>query len=122
MNRTNQWGLFIVLSLAPLHALADQCAYVTEQQAQDAAKLVRIGDKVTQYCEPCGDGSKVTETVSSVGYASVNYMQFFGLTINGKPVDLAYTYLRTSTAVDANMAYLVGCPASGVSMFLKVTH
>lgn len=109
----------VLVSLTSIEAMADQCAYITKDQARDAAKLLKIGDTITEYCEPCGDSARRTIEVTSIGYAPVGYENWYELQVNGKGVDLAYTFLRTSSVVDSNLSFLVGCPAQGVSIFLK---
>ena len=108
-------GLMMVLTLgvgfSSSTAWADQCAALTETQAQMALRLLRVGDNVVRYCEPCGDpvagapfAVQTVEVKEKWGYPSVH--------INGASVDLAYIYAAQPDGTYENLAALAGCPSS----------
>ena len=39
----------------PVSALADQCAWITKDQAREAVHYAQKGQKFVDFCEPCGD-------------------------------------------------------------------
>lgn len=105
-------------------AAADQCAVIDRAQAEAFTKMVSVGDTVGSLCEPCG------ETVTEIGSVPQEYVQSISIQpfdnggavtveINGKTADLAYTYVNTTRhawySVSINAAFLVGCPAQGVT-------
>ena len=109
----------IVLAMAGT-AYADQCAWIDAKAAAKAEKLLANQPKVIEFCEPCGDKAPgAPETASSVevvtpssGYKEVQ--------INGRGVDLAYTYVQTSPRTYKNLAKLAGCEAFDVSPSLDI--
>jgi hypothetical protein len=119
--------LFLVPCVAILYnsvAYADQCAYVTKEQAASFAKLVTIGETLYHLCEPCGDSTETNSEkkieVTSVGYRAAGYMDYYEVVINGQAVDLAYIYKETArldkkNKVLVNAALLVACQTSGVT-------
>lgn len=112
----------IVLCLSGA-AFADQCAYVSQEQAESFARMISIGDTVYHLCEPCGDSTETQSEeaikVESIAIESVGGDQAEVL-INGRGMDLAYLYLVTAelgsnNIVLTNGASVVACPASGVT-------
>lgn len=114
-------ALLAVLAVlaVPSLALADQCAWVSAQQARDAAKAAVSGRKYIDYCEPCGDQigrvrAKVIETVSVKEASDGTSRELF---VNGDAKDLAYVFVQTSEGASGfeNLAALAGCRTEGVS-------
>lgn len=99
---------FVLLSL-PGIALADQCAYVTQQQAQLAANLLTINPNYVSYCEPCKDASKKAIHVTAALAKPVGYEDYWGLYADGENVDLAYAYINIGEAKAVSLAKLTGC-------------
>ncbi len=101
-------------------AHADQCQWISEAEAAKAASLLAKKPKVIAFCEPCGD------EVPGVPFAAQRVAveradgDFKTVVIDGKAVDLAYTYVQTSDRWYQNVAALVGCPVEGVSLLLEV--
>ncbi len=101
-------------------AHADQCAWNEDAHATKAKTILAKHPKVIEFCEPCGEkapgepyiASTVTIDSPAAGYKEVS--------INGKPIDLAYTFVQVSSTKYKNLAKLAGCPASGVSASLKI--
>ena len=99
---------------------ADQCAWITDAQAAKAAAILAKHPKVIAFCEPCGDKAPGEPAVASSADVTTPEAGYREVTINGSPVDLAYTYVQTSPTRYANLAKLAKCPATGVSPFLTV--
>lgn len=120
---------FAVLAAGP--AAADQCSYVSLNAAIGATELIKIGSYVMHHCEPCGNLSKKTELVTEINYAMVKSPfvppgQYYQVSINGNPVDLAYLFWQTKGqmadddfAVFTNVSKMVGCASTDVSSFLQ---
>ncbi|MEF2155073.1 hypothetical protein V3390_02345 [Luteimonas sp. FXH3W] len=100
--------LALCVSMAPRLANADQFEYNTLKDAVAAMQIVNMAGQVKYYCAPCGDKQARNATVDSTGIALVwdpvgpssnrpyvaDGRQYWELEINGKPVDLAYIYIR----------------------------
>ena len=107
--------LAIGILFATAHAArADQCELVTEAQAE-TAKLIIKGAESTfvSFCEPCRDKAASIARASSVEVRKDH--DKFSLYLNGKPVDLAYTYFPLPRRQFRNLAIAVGCAVEGVS-------
>lgn len=104
-------------SLAPGLASADQCAYVTKAQADDAFALVTAGATIVDFCEPCGDQpqSVKVETVTS---AETGFENTWEVSVNGRGIDLAYTFIENGDGNWVNLSKMVDCPSDGVSCLL----
>lgn len=101
-------------------ARADQCAWNEEAHATKAKTILAEHPKVIEYCEPCGDkapGEPYVASSVTIGSPAAGYKE---VSINGKPIDLAYTYVQVSSTRYKNLAKLAGCPATGVSASLKI--
>ncbi|MBY0516641.1 MAG: hypothetical protein K2P81_07030 [Bacteriovoracaceae bacterium] len=108
-------SLFAVMCLvvaAPV--FADQCAYVTKQQAKKAVIALINAKEIHELCEPCGETVAQKVVLKSIAMNPTNYQGTYEVTVNGKGIDAAYTYVNKS-----NLAFAVGCPASDVSRTLK---
>lgn len=112
----------IPISLAALGgtAHADQCQWVDKAVAAKAAAILESSPKVIAFCEPCGDTvpgiPEVAERVEVVT-PDAGFRELF---VNRRGVDLAYTYVQTSSVQYANLAALAGCDAHGVSPTLAI--
>lgn len=105
--------LTLVLLLALLGvARADQCAYVTQRQAELAATLLSINPNYISYCELCKDASGKAIHVTSAIAKPVGEQEYWGLFADGKNVDLAYAYIDIGETKAVNMARLTGCPVT----------
>jgi hypothetical protein len=99
-------------------AHADQCQVVNKDQATWAQKHIKASGKIISWCEKCTPNTKSAPTAAT----NVKTTPFKGgsdveIVVNGKSIDLAYTYVQTGADTWANLAFLVGCPASGVQPF-----
>jgi hypothetical protein len=118
------WLLPISLSIAiPLlggTAHADQCAWVTKAQADKAQQILTSSSKFIEYCEPCGDPAPGIPQHIENANVMVPAASYWEVTLNGKPSDLAYVFVKTSDTEYKNLAKLAGCPVTGVSASLTV--
>lgn len=110
-------------------AMADQCAYIEKAQAEKAMETIKVGDQLVSYCEPCGESSSIKgsgklEIVSTVSSEPTGYENTHEVKVNGKGIDLAYTFIKKKTFWDKiglgskkynNLSKLVGCPSEAVS-------
>lgn len=113
-----KWLIPISLAVLGGTAHADQCQVLDAAQAYKAASILAGAPHVIDFCEPCGDQvpgiPEVAHRVEVVGTGTHE------LAINGRTVDLAYTYVQTSPRQYTNLAALAGCEATGVSPTLAV--
>lgn len=81
---------------------ANQCAYVTKNYAQKTTdvlgKEIDTTTTVASWCEPCGETKadakkKIGEKIKSVQITHTGYEDFYEIHINGRSVDMAYTYV-----------------------------
>jgi hypothetical protein len=120
----------LLLVLLGNTAFADQCEWVTKDQAERAAALFRAGPaSFLEYCEPCGETAPTKNSpkpiaVDSNGRRSVEVRAvddgYFSLFINGASVDLAYSFYKRGLADWKNVAKTVGCEATGVSSSVRI--
>lgn len=114
--------LFTVATLFSVKAMADQCAYISQAEAERAALLLQKGSVIAEYCEPCGDTQAVVKSVKTLSVARVADGQYREVSINGKGLDLAYLYLQIAPGKKVNVAQAIGCEtldASTVSSVIK---
>lgn len=99
--------------------LADQCQWVTKEQADAAMSHLKKGIEILSYCEPCesdkGHLLKIYDLAVGIADASSGY---YAIKVNGNEQDLAYTFVKDGN-VYKNLAKLSKCPATGVSLELK---
>ncbi|MEA5535127.1 hypothetical protein [Crocosphaera sp. XPORK-15E] len=101
-------------------AYADQCSYVEKEQALKAVSFLSLNQQIYLFCEPCGEKVPRSVTIESVAAGTVGYQDFWQVSINGKGVDLAYTYVPSSLEQKPiNLAALSGCSAGDVSPFIS---
>ena len=116
--------LVLVASLlAASTAHADQCQTVTPAQAADAVKLL-TGALITLNCPPCNDPPiAVVPTVKPGKIAQHPSSAVKGMStvaLDGKDVDLAYTWILTGKATFTNVAQAVGCETKDVPGFMTI--
>ncbi len=113
----------MALALSPLAVWADQCAYVSKVQANDAAHYLPVGGRFVPFCEPCG-AKRFPVKHPQLAKTSVAHLlpvsetgldqDYWELQVNGDGVDLAYIYVRQTDGSFINLAHLAGCPTTGV--------
>lgn len=109
-----------VCGLSARAAHADQCAWVSPRVAERASQALAGDAVVLDYCQPCGEVAPgEPRPVGQVSLRSVGdgYQE---VVLDGRGIDLAYTYLRTAPDRFENLAALSGCPATGVSARIGV--
>lgn len=111
-------SLIFTLAIAfSASAFADQCSYISGTMAKRAALLLQNGAEIAELCQPCGEqiaNAKVS-VARSVKSGSTGYQSYQQVSINGKGVDLAYTYVKVAPNKYVNVAKAIGCKADGVS-------
>lgn len=115
-------GIGFTLTLGSA-AYADQCAYTSKQQAIAAVTRLDEGQTIYELCEPCGDTVPRTLKIKSVSAGTVGYEFLWGVKVNDRNIDLAYTYVNDSNNKNrkVNLANLASCPASDVSSSIFLT-
>lgn len=115
---------FAVAASLPAAALADQCAWMTKDQAREATHFAEKGLKFVDLCEPCGD---VLEKVSVSTIESASARQTADgvheeLMINGEAKDVAYVFVESvaGSGEFENLASLAKCDTSDVSPKITV--
>jgi hypothetical protein len=120
MEEAMKSWLAVALVLVSQTARADQCEWIDAGVAQKAQAILAKQPLVIEFCEPCGDkapGTPAQAKTVAIGSPQSGYKE---IQINGKAVDLAYTYVKTSGMKFENLAMLSGCPAQDVSPSLTV--
>lgn len=107
----------VILLSCSFSALADQCQLITAAQAKQAALLMQKGSEVVSLCEPCGEkaASAKISVVSSAKAKDADYQKYQEVLVNGKSVDLAYTFVKVAPNKYVNVSKVVGCDSHGVS-------
>lgn len=95
---------FFVVGLLPWMAVADQCAYVSQEIADNAMKILQKTDNYIDFCALCEDSFPIKIDIKSVEYKKVKDHDLYELYINDKPIDLAYTYIQ-----DINLGVKLKC-------------
>ncbi|AFY88332.1 MAG: hypothetical protein CLLPBCKN_001244 [Chroococcidiopsis cubana SAG 39.79] len=100
-------------------AWADQCAYVSKEQALAAVSRLQVGQTIYQLCEPCGDRIPNQIAIQDLAAATTGSQDYWEVRVNGANVDLAYIFVDNEAANQKiNLAVAVGCPARDVSVVL----
>lgn len=111
--------LVLGLSLGFSLAWADQCQAISAQQAAAALDYLKPDKEIIDFCEPCGAKNfraQDPETIRSLKVEKDKEDDYWGIEINGKERDLAYTFLRTEDGSYLNVSKLANCPSSDVSV------
>ncbi|BAZ45165.1 hypothetical protein NIES4102_21830 [Chondrocystis sp. NIES-4102] len=101
-------------------ALADQCAYITKEQAQTAVSRLNLDQTIYSFCEPCGDKIPQPMTIERLGIETVDYQDFWQVKVNNGGIDLAYIFI--DSGVDGNflnLAAVANCQATQVSPIIS---
>lgn len=102
----------ILILVAPV-ALADQAQAIPPNYALHAKALLASAAVIKKFCAPCGDKRAVSIPVRNVMVVDSGISGFSSVEVNGKDVDLAYTYFLSSGQW-LNLALAVGYTVSGV--------
>lgn len=117
------WTLSLAIlgsALLTQTAHGDQCAWINAKEANKAYAVLAKQPKVLEFCEPCGDKAPGVPFVAQDVAIATPQGSYKEIQINGKGIDLAYTYVQTSPTDYRNLAKLAGCPASDVSLSLNI--
>jgi len=100
----------------PLHA--DQCAYINQAEVRSALDFIKPSTQYIEFCEPCDDSDFYQYDLKTVRNLQVNVVddQQWEIRINGKGIDLAYTYIKRDDGTFINLSKLAACPSQGVSI------
>lgn len=100
-------------------ALADQCSYITKEQSLAAVARLKVGQTIYQFCQPCGDQAPTPVSIKDLSAGTTGYQNYWEVKVNSSNIDLAYTYVDAGIGNQKiNLAAVVGCPASNVSVLL----
>ena len=101
-------AVFVLILFAAISS-ADVCSYVTKEQAELGARLLRINPNFVKYCSPCSDKSKTKVRAEKIEAHSVEHDQYWGVFVNEENIDLAYSYLDIGEKNGISLANLSGC-------------
>jgi hypothetical protein len=115
----------------PTIAKADQCAYISKEQALRAIEHLEPGKQIYKFCELCGDKRPQPVLINNVSLTNVPGMKFWEIKVNGRGIDLAYTYVnypgapldrggRKFVRPQVNLALISNCPADSFSPIISV--
>jgi hypothetical protein len=100
-------------------ARADQCAYISKEQALAAVSRLQVGQTIYQFCEPCGDRVPSQISIQDLSASTTGSQDFWEVKVNDASIDLAYIFVNSENANrKVNLAAAVGCPARDVSIVL----
>ena len=107
------------LTLLCLPALADQCSYITKEQAVTAVSRLDLNDIIYLLCEPCGETTPKLTIIKSLSAETVNYEEYWQVKVNNQGIDLAYVFIDAGIENNlVNLAAISDCPARSVSLVL----
>lgn len=115
--------ILLALTLLSFNALADQCQYVTAESAQTAVKLISLSKKnaggVLDLCQNCGDRSPKEIRVNQIDIGNTEVTEVPAeVSINGRGIDLAYTYVNVGNGIWINLGKLSNCANTGTSQYI----
>jgi len=114
--------LIIMLYVMSAYSLyADQAAWITKDQAERGASLIKSSGLIRHFCAPCGDnffrGENVLTVKAEKASGSNPGDQYYEVQVNGNGVDLAYIYVF-SGGKWINAAIQLNIPVEAVPKFL----
>lgn len=116
--KTSFFALCFAL-LWQIPALADQCSYISKQQAINALERLQVGKNIYKFCEPCGEKLPQPIRINSLSATTVNFENYWQVKVNNVGIDLAYTYVNSRNSDRwINLAAAIDCPARNVSIIL----
>ncbi|HPY40481.1 MAG TPA: hypothetical protein PLM98_08190 [Thiolinea sp.] len=97
--------------------LADQCALISPEQAGKALDFLKPGGTIVEFCEPCGDKDFYSKSQQIINDVQAKLEQeYWAVKVNGKELDLAYTFVRNAEGSFLNVSKLADCPSDDVSV------
>ena len=107
------------LTMLCLPALADQCSYITKEQALSAISRLNLNQIIYLLCEPCGETVPKLTVIKSLSAETVNYEKYWQVKVNNRGIDLAYVFVDSGIENNlVNLAAISNCPAQRVSPVL----
>ncbi|MDJ0744069.1 MAG: hypothetical protein QNJ32_11975 [Xenococcaceae cyanobacterium MO_167.B27] len=101
-------------------ALADQCSYITKEQALTAVSRLNLNQTIYLLCEPCGEEIPKPTRIENLSIEIVNYQDYWQVKVNDRGIDLAYVFI--DSGIDGNLINLAAisdCQARSVSTVLE---
>lgn len=109
-------GTLTYLIMLCLPALADQCSYITKEQARTAISRLNLNQTIYLLCEPCGEKIPQAITITNLSMETVNYQDYWQVKVNNRGIDLAYVFVDSGIEENLiNLAAISNCPASNIS-------
>ena len=94
-----------------LNSWADQCAWISQEQAQKAMAALEQAKEVKSFCEPCRQHALQTIDIQKLEILPINETSnLWKVLVNNKGIDAAYIYVD-----QLNLAEVIQCPTEGVS-------
>ena len=124
MNKVRSWllrftstfGMCVAFSLP---ALADQCSYISKEQAINAIARLDINENIYFLCEPCGEEIPELTKISNLSMEKVDFEDYWQINVNHQGIDLAYVFVDSGVENNfINLAAIADCPAQKVSPVL----
>lgn len=104
-------------------ALADQCSYVTDNQALNAKERLEMDREFLAFCELCDDEKPELKVAKKISVEKVNFKDYWQVKVNDQGIDLAYTYVQLEPEGEhINLAAIVGCSTTGVTERLPASE
>lgn len=106
----------LLSSIQPLYA--DQCAYINQAEVRSALDFIKPSSQYIEFCEPCDETNFYQHDLKTVKNLHVNVVddKQWEIRVNGKGIDLAYTYIKRDDGTFINLSKLAACPSQGVSI------
>ena len=96
---------------------ADQCQLISAEQAAKSLDFLKPNSKIVEFCEPCGDKDFYTRTPQAIVDVQAKAEDdYWAVYVNGKNIDLAYTFVANAQGDFLNVSKLANCPSDDVSM------
>ncbi len=118
VNKSKTWVLAVLATVLMTPTVwGDQCELISPEQAGQALDFLKPGATVVEFCEPCGDKdfySKPQQVINDI--QAVLEQEYWAVKVNGKGVDLAYTFVRNAEGSFLNVSKLANCPSDDVSV------
>jgi hypothetical protein len=124
MNKIKSYSLSITAALVwsiglSLSALADQCSYISKEQALKAIARLDIDQNLYFLCEPCGEKIPQLTKINHLSMEKVDYEDLWQIQVNNEGIDLAYVFVDYGVENNfVNLAAIANCPAQSVSLVL----
>lgn len=105
---------FCLLFAVP--TLADQCSFVTGNQALNAQERLEMDREFLAFCELFHDEKPELEVAAQITVEKVDFRDYWQVRVNDRGTDLAYTYVQLEPEGEhINLAAIVACPTINVT-------